>query len=226
MLMCEQTPKKPPDGPVPISPFFRHDSPVRKDRRHLPHWRLGGAFFYVTWRLHDSLPAEKLNAWYVERRAWLQEHPGPWDARTASEYRDRFPKQLEAWLDAGYGSCYFRRPACAHVVEGAFHFFDGERYDLASFVIMPNHVHALLQLRDGWKLEQVTHSLKGFSARKINQILNRRGALWQHEGFDHILRGVSQLSRCLSYIRNNPKVANLKSGEYLHFEAPGFDELL
>lgn len=212
--------------PIPHSPFLERDSPVRKDRRHLPHWRLSGSFNYVTWRLCDSMPQEKLKAWHAEKHAWLKEHPKPWGARTAAEYRDHFPRQLEAWLDAGYGSCCLRDPECGQIVANAFHYFDGERYGLASFVVMPNHVHALFQLCGGWELEDVNHSLKSYTANEINKVLGRRGSLWQPEGFDHLLRGVPQLDRCLSYIRRNPESAHLKPGEYIHYEAPGFDELM
>lgn len=211
--------------PEAHSPFLEHGSPVRKDRRHLPHWRLEGTFNYVTWRLFDSLPQEKLKVWYDEKRTWLKDHPKPWNARAAADYRERFPKQLEKWLDAGYGACYLRDPACARIVASAFHHFDHERYELASFVVMPNHVHALFQLRGNWKLEVVNQSLKGYTAREINKILGRRGALWQQEGFDHLLRGVPQLDRCLSYIQQNPEKARLKPGEYIHYEAPGFGDL-
>jgi len=205
--------------------FLRRDSPVRKDRRHLPHWRLSGSFNYVTWRLADSLPQEKLKAWAEEKRLWLQKNPKPWDTQTAAEYGERFPKRLETWLDAGYGACFLRKPECGHIVANAFHYFDGERYDLASFVIMPNHVHALYQLRNGWEIEDVSHSLKSYTANEMNKVLGRQGTLWQQEGFDHLLRGVRHLDRCLSYIRNNPALAHLKTGEYIHYEAPGFSEL-
>ncbi len=207
------------------SPFLGPDSPVRKDRRHLPHWRLRSSFNYVTWRLFDSLPQEKLRNWIEEKRVWLQRNPKPWDVQTAYEYGERFPKKLEAWLDLGYGSCYLRRPGCGQIVADAFHFFDGVRYDLSSFVIMPNHIHALFQLRGEWEIEDVNHSLKSFTANEINKVLGRRGALWQQEGFDHLLRGVPHLDRCLSYIRNNPVVAHLNTGEYIYYEAAGFSEL-
>lgn len=207
------------------SPFLERDSPVRKDRRNLPHWRLSGVFNYITWRLYDSLPQEKLNAWRTEKQAWLMQHPKPWDAQTASTYRDMFPRRLDQWLDAGYGECHLRRPECGQIVANAFHYFDGDRYDLASYVVMPNHVHALFLLRGGIELRSVTESIKSYTANEINKVLNRRGHFWQQEGFDHLIRGVPQLARCLSYIRQNPVEAHLKQGEFIHFEAPSFDDL-
>lgn len=204
------------------SPFLNRDSPVRKDRRHLPHWRMNGVFNYVTWRLFDSLPQEKLQVWHADKRAWLEKHPKPWDARTTHEYRERFPKRLDGWLDAGYGSCYLLRPECNQLVADAFHFYDGDRYDLASYVVMPNHVHALFLLRGKTELEQVTHSIKSYTANQINKLVGRRGQLWQQEGFDHLLRGAAQLEGCMTYIRRNPEVAHLKHDEFKFYEAPGF----
>jgi putative transposase len=204
------------------SPFLQNDSPVRRDRRHLPHWRLDGAFYFVTWRLFDSLPQSKLKAWHKEKQAWLKEHPKPWDDHTTNDYQERFPKRLERWLDTGFGACYLREPRCARMVAEALHFFDGERYDLASFVIMPNHVHVLWQLRGETKLESVTHSVKSYSAGEINKVLGRRGAFWQQEGFDHLLRGIPHLERCLSYIQQNPEKSHLKPNEYIYYETPDF----
>lgn len=208
-----------------LSPFLTPGADVRKDARHLPHWRLDGAFYFVTWRLADSLPQEKLRAWKAERDAWIAEHPRPWGADTTLDYRERFPKRLESWLDAGYGACHLRSPRCAQIVADSLHHFDGDRYDIASFAIMPNHVHVLFQLQDAVALEAVTHSWKSYTAKQINKILGRSGTLWQQESWDHLLRGAPHLDRCLSYIRLNPKQAKLTPGNYLYYEAPDFREI-
>lgn len=205
-------------------PFIRPGTEAEKSMRHLPHWQVDGVFCFLTWRLADSLPVGKLNEWRTEREAWLVEHPKPWDKVTTTRYRELFPQRIEAWLDAGHGSCWLRKPACSAVVAGALQFFDGQRYDLAAFVVMPNHVHVLFQLRDGMKLEKVAQSWKGFSAREINKLLGRTGTLWQQESWDTLLRGMAHLERCLSYIRQNPSTAKLKAGEYALYEAPGFRE--
>ena len=221
--MDEIPAKKPAERDL-FSPFLTPGADVRKDARHLPHWRLDGAFYFLTWRLADSLPQEKLRVWKAEREAWLVKHPKPWSADTMLDYRESFPKRLESWLDAGYGACHLRSPRCAEIVADSLHHFDGERYDLASFVIMPNHVHALFQLRNAAALESVTHSWKSYSAKQINKTLGRSGTLWQQESWDHLLRGIPHLDRCLSYIALNPKQAKLPPGEFLYYEAPGFRE--
>ena len=91
---------------------------------------------------------------------------------------------------------------------------------------MPNHVHVLFQLRGDQQLEKVVQSWKGFTARQINKLLVRSGKFWQQESWDTLLRGVAHLERCLSHIQQNPSKANLKTGEYVLYEAPGFRDAM
>lgn len=51
--------------------------------------------------------------------------------------------------------------------------------------------------------------LKGSTARECNKILNRTGALWQHESYDHVIRNETELNRIVEYILNNPVKAKL-----------------
>jgi len=112
-----------------------------------------------------------------------------------------------------------RRPECALVVDAALRHFDGERCDQIASVVMPNHVHALFRLREGEALEQVLHSWKRFTARRINAMLGARGHLWQRDYFDRLVRDYAHLGRCVRYIRKNPEKATLRSGEYLLYES-------
>ena len=100
------------------------------------------------------------------------------------------------------------------------HYHDGQRYDLDRFVIMPNHVHALLQMRSGYELDVIGQSWMRYSARKINPIIGHQGAFWQGEPFDHIVRDDRQLERIRAYIEANPKKTRLKPGEY-HYWSRG-----
>jgi hypothetical protein len=148
------------------SPFLDKNSELEIRSRHLPHWHLNTGFYYDTWRLGDALPQNLVLQWKNERTAWLQEHPQPWDASTRAIYRQQFPQRIESWLDAGYGECHLRDPACAQIVADAIHYFDGQRYAVASFVVMPNHVHLLFQRIGETKLEKVQHTWKSFTATK------------------------------------------------------------
>src|SRR5262245_55458680 len=86
-------------------------------RRNLPHWRQEGSTYFVTWRLADSLPAEKLAAWSAERDTWLRARglDSPTEISKIrpverAEYFNHFGEKLEAWLDEGFGECALARP--------------------------------------------------------------------------------------------------------------------
>lgn len=83
---------------------------------------------------------------------------------------------------------------------------------------MPNHVHAVCVLHPGWKLEQLIHFWKRHSAREINRLTGQRGALWQRDYFDRLVRDSTHLENCVRYIWRNPQKAGLWAGEYLSYE--------
>jgi len=157
------------------TPFLDPYSDVAIHEHHLPHWQQSEVFYFVTYRLADSLPAEKLREWQDEKDAWLRHHPEPWDVKTEAEYHQRFSRRMDEWLDAGHGACLLRESAHAKIVADAFLHFDGKRYDLDSFVVMPNHVHVLFRLRAGEVLEKVIHSWKSFTAKAVNKTAQERG---------------------------------------------------
>lgn len=198
------------------APFFLDPyGEIEMHERNLPHWQQGEAWQFVTWRMADSLPAHKLGEWDAERSAWLRLHSQPWDATTEQEYHERFSARVDDWLDKGHGECLLRNPECAAVVSGALEHFDGERYELAGYVVMPNHVHALFQPFEGHDLKDILHSWKSFTAKKINKLLTRSGILWQEEYWDRIMRNERHLLACLRYMKMNPANAGLRDGSYI-----------
>jgi REP element-mobilizing transposase RayT len=82
--------------------------------------------------------------------------------------------------------------------------------DLDAAVVMPDHVHTILRVLDGYTLSQVLQRIKGQSSRQINQILQRRGAVWLVESFDHIIRHAAELEEKIEYIRRNPAKQGLE----------------
>ncbi|HID22932.1 MAG TPA: hypothetical protein EYP14_11110, partial [Planctomycetaceae bacterium] len=168
--------------------FFDPTEPVVNLKGNLPHWRQEHVTYFVTFRLADSVPQHKLRLWRRERDEWLRSHPQPHSAATRRQYLRRFTARLERWLDAGYGECLLQRPQVRAIVEQALRHSDGERYYLDEFVVMPNHVHVLVTPRPGHSLSKIVQSWKSFTAHVINNLLGRRGALWQKEYFDHIVR--------------------------------------
>lgn len=157
---------------------------------------------------------ETLVRWKQERDAFFATHPKPWDAETENKYHKQFTRRIERWLDAGHGACVLRDARCRSIVAEALLHFDGLRYDLAAWVVMPNHVHAIICPAAGWTLSQILHSWKSFTAKKINELLSQRGTLWMDESFDHIIRDKGSLERFVRYIRLNPVKAGLKDDEF------------
>jgi len=95
-------------------------------------------------------------------------------------------------------------PTGRTIVLNAIRYWDGNRIDLDAAVVMPDHAHAILRITDGSALETILHSIKSFSANRVNRLLQRRGAFWQDENFDHIERGETDWQNKLEYVRNNP----------------------
>ena len=212
--------------------FFDPIQPVVITRGHLPHWDQESATYFITWRTSDSLPKAVWEQWRSERAGWLIAHdidPQLKDWRRQveelpdSERKDfrRFSKALEDEADAGHGECLLRRAELANITANSLRFFNGSRYTLGDFVVMPNHVHLLVGgMARGAMLKQV-ESWKKWSALKINETLGRRGRFWQHENFDHLVRNEESFGKFRDYIAQNPSKARLREGEYVYWRCDG-----
>jgi type I restriction enzyme R subunit len=210
-----------PPSPPQLNYFVNPCTPINRHEHHLPHWQQGSIFYFLTWRLADSLPLSKLKAWKSEREAWLACHPEPWNLEIEKEYHERFSQEIDEWLDQGQGSCLLRNTMYSTIVAKAILHFDGERYTMASFVIMPNHVHVLFRLHDGRRLEEIVKLWKGFSAREINRLMGKSGSFWQADYWDRMIRNPGHFNRCMEYIRENPAKANLEKNEFVFYESDG-----
>jgi REP element-mobilizing transposase RayT len=188
-------------------------------QNRLPHWQQGEAVFFVTFRLADSVPQASLKRWEFERAAWLQHHPRPWSHAAELEYHTRFSGAMERWLDAGHGACLLRDQRCRGTVAEAMKHFDGTRCHQLSWVIMPNHVHALFVLAGGVALGDLMHSWKSYTSKRINALIGGRGTLWQKDYFDRLVRDGQHLDNCIRYIRRNAAKAKLRESEFTLWES-------
>ena len=86
--------------------------------------------------------------------------------------------------------------------------FDGERYRLLSWCVMPNHVHLLIEV---WQipLAKLLHGWKSYTAKQANGLLGRTAPFWQTEYFDRYVRDEPHFQRVVRYIENNPVKARL-----------------
>lgn len=171
-------------------------------RGFLPHLDQPGLIQALTFRLHDSVPLFVIQQW-KEELYWRDNLPN--DAQTARILHQRIAK----YEDAGYGDCWLRDERIAVVVENTFLHFDGQRYRLIAWCIMPNHVHILVDISPDWRLDQVLQSWKSFTAHQANKILNRNGPFWAREYHDRYIRSDEHLAQAVAYIENNPVKAGL-----------------
>lgn len=171
----------------------------------LPHWQQDGKYVFVTFRLYDSLPKEKLQWLREEKESWLKRHPQPWNTEATKEYIERFGKAVDKWLDNGHGDCILKKQSNRKIVEEALFYYNGHRYDLVAFVVMPNHVHLLMKHKEGYSLTEIMRSIKSYTAKEINKNEKRSGPVWQSESYDRIIRDEKHFENVVRYIIANNK---------------------
>jgi REP element-mobilizing transposase RayT len=160
---------------------------------YLPHRDEPGLIQFVTFRLIDAFPAELRSEW---------------EALLKIEDDRKRRIELEAYLDKGRGACHLRRPEVAKMVEASLLFRHDVQYDLKAWVIMPNHLHLLVLVRDV-PMWQLVDAWKGYTAKQANKILGCKGQFWQDGYWDTYMRDDAHGSSTRRYIENNPTKAKL-----------------
>ncbi|HEX4592601.1 MAG TPA: hypothetical protein VH120_21940 [Gemmataceae bacterium] len=135
--------------------YFDPSREIDVVRRRLPHWSQSGVLTFITWRTWDSLPEKVIRHWQAERDVWLANHGidgkcADWQVRLErlsqaqlDEFKNILAGRWNDHLDACHGACVLRRPELSAIVADSLRHFDGERYVLTDFVVMPNHVHII-----------------------------------------------------------------------------------
>ena len=160
--------------------------------RRLPHWNIVGRPLFVTFRLHDSLPAPRIF---------------PPERLTRGQAFVAMDRLLDT---ATTGPLHLNHPEIASLVVDALQAGDirFRRYVLHAYVVMANHVHVLVTpnvVSTKW-----LGPLKGFTAHQANRILARSATpFWQDESFDHLVRSNIEFRRIREYIEFNPVTAGL-----------------
>jgi REP element-mobilizing transposase RayT len=199
-------PEPPPGATQPLqelTPPAEQDArrtPARQEAAHrewhsrgyLPHFDHPGLIQAITFRLADSIPSVLLEAWHgsIDR-----------------EHR----KRADEFLDSGHGNCAMRDPRIARIARDTLFHFDGSRYRLLAWVIMPNHIHVLIETIAGHPLDRVVHSWKSYIAKEANKVLGRTGAFWSSDYFDRYIRDADHFEQAVAYIHENPVKAGLVS---------------
>lgn len=163
------------------------------ERGYLPHFDAPHVTQLVTFMLDDSFPVTRRTEW----EPYLKE----------PDHSQR-RRKLEAWLDRGHGECWLRRPTVAEAAMAALHASDGTDYHLRAWVIMPNHVHLVVDVLEV-PIAKLLNTWKGKSARTANQLLRRTGRFWQPDYFDTLVRDEAHLRQAVRYVEANPVKARL-----------------
>ena len=162
---------------------------------------------FVTFRLGDALPVERVRHWKEQRRLWLLNHPKPWSLETESDYHRKFTWKIESWLDEGSGSCLLKSLDARKILSESLMRFQGERVDHHAWIIMPNHVHLLF--KPLVTMPKLLEAWKSVSARAIGQ-----GSIWQRNYRDTLIRDEGHFINAVRYIRNNPVKAKLPGNSF------------
>jgi REP element-mobilizing transposase RayT len=188
-------------------------------RRNLPHIQPRGATFLVNFRLAGSLPTEVVEQLRTQAEQVNKELLTIKDQEARSRKRDTEQRRLfSKWDDALHesqtGPFWLREDGIAQVVADSILFHNGDWFDVLAYCIMPNHVHVVLTPyassdTTDYSLTKIMHNIKRNSANHANKILDRTGAFWQHESYDHFARDEKELERIIKYVLYNPVKARL-----------------
>lgn len=195
-------------------------------RRHLPHWDVEGAPYFITACLEGSIPAAGMKR-IQEYRAELDMRPRP-KKFSASDWEHHKEKLLfvfvDELLDHHSPVKHLADDRQAEIIQNAFLHFANERYSLLAFVVMPSHHHWLFLPNESWVAtlsserrgtrqpsprEIISHSIQSYTATMCNRIRGQSGSYWQTETYDHWVRDEHEMLRIIDYIERNPVKAGL-----------------
>jgi REP element-mobilizing transposase RayT len=180
---------------------------------NLPHWTKSNGIYAVNFRLADSMPKAQSEALKAERDG-LAARRAQLSPEELKRLHRLYAEKIDLVLDQCLGECWLRRDDVAELVANALTRFEGERYRLLAWCIMPNHVHVVVQPMNGHELSKILHTWKSFTAHAINKLLQRTGDVWLDESYDHLIRDEDDLLHCRDYAWINPEKAGFKDWRF------------
>ena len=202
-------------GTLPVSPI----KDWHRRFHSVPH-RENKALQSITFRLYDSLPKEVIEE--IKLKLDIKKD----DPACNSMQYQRLRQKIAEYEDAGYGQCFLRDERIAAIMQDTLKHFDGERYQLLCWCIMPNHVHVLIEVNEGWSLSKIMHGWRSYTANEANRILGRTGKFWMEEYYDRYIRNDNHLQKTINYILNNPANAGLDDWPWVGVRSTGFQPVL
>jgi len=174
-------------------------------RGQLPHWEVAGAYYFITLHLAEALPLDAVKR--IRETSAKLSNP---DLPQHDQLQRFIFREMERWLDKAPRTERLAVPEVARIVAGAIHFRERQGiWTVPEYVIMPNHLHMLMKLRDG-RLKQVMEQFKRWTGVQAAALLNdSKKGFWQTEWFDHWIRTPEQYISTKRYIRRNVERAGL-----------------
>lgn len=170
-----------------------------------------------------------LESWLFERKNIVktaEQMKRPLSKHEEERLAHLYSEKVERYLDAGFGSCYMKDERVVEIVANALLHFEGRRYNLAAWCVMPNHAHTVVQplgaaTNTGGtpvprsQLPDILHSWKSFTAKEANKVLGRTGDFWQPESYDHLIRDEADFIHQVRYVLENPEKAGLRNWKWV-----------
>ncbi len=186
------------------------DNPLQRywhHRGYHPHFDRPELIQSITLYLGDALPKEVIDKWRAELKLL--------DLNNQTDnYTIELQRRIARYGDLGRGACWLKETFIGNLTEEALLHFDGQRYKLIAWCVMPNHLHTLIESFQGFSIGNIVKSWKSYTGNRANLYLNRQGRFWQVDYYDRYIRDSNHFYNCIKYIENNP----VKAGLCLHPE--------
>jgi len=181
-------------------------------RTNLPHYQPEGGIFAVSFRLAFNLPESIIESLKADKSEYeiisstlTDSEKGRYDLEFKRNYFADFDRFLAKYQDS---PDWLKNYKIADCVQDSFIFLNQKKYILHCYTIMPNHVHLIIEpvMKNNsyYAVSEILQSLKGYTARECNKILNRKGQFWQHGHYDHMIRDDNDYNYQVEYVKNNP----------------------
>lgn len=196
-------------------------------RKNLPHFQQPGQAYFVTWCLHDAVPAKALERYSLMLKNAKSEieiaNSNDLDEKTIVELkikhnniRKQYMKALDELLHIQKEfSTDLSKDENRLVLIETLRFWEGKKLENYAFCIMPNHIHWVFRTFEKDEnakpvyLQEILQSVKRYSANKLNKIAGKIGTVWQSESYDTTVRDNIHLYNAIEYTCNNPVTAGL-----------------
>ena len=149
-----------------MNKFLNKHEPIYETAGNLPHWTQYGKITFVTFRLVDSLPQDVIDNIKTEYESIKQRLLKEGCQKELELLKAKRHNQLEKYLDKGYGSCLLKTKQYRDIIIQTLEHDNNIMYELHSYVIMPNHIHLLVEPIGQATIQQITQTIKSVSAHE------------------------------------------------------------